>query len=164
MSQITGNYIVTPKGTRDNFKIADKKCGIRYEPKKYTYQDCNYCPYLRDKRKADRQVDYKKTGSSISLDFRYDPTDQNEGEHYVEDKKTTTPSEQYESKERYEALLELLNVQDEANKRIIEVLLDNYGISNANIHKIQTDIPERTIRNKRTRLINLIKEFLKNYE
>ena len=161
---IPGNYIVPPKGTRGNFKIAEKKRGIRYEPKKCTYQDCNYCPYLWDERFPDRQVDYKRTGSPISLDFKYDPTDQDEGKHDVEDTSTPTPSEQYESKEKYEALLELLNEQDETDKRIIEVLLDNDGISDASIHKILTDIPERTIRYRHTRLINLIKEFLKNYE
>lgn len=160
---IPGNYIIPPDGTRGNFTVAPKKKGIRYEPKKCTYKDCRYCPYLWDPKHPDDQVDYHRTGNPVSLDATFLDNDGDEMEHDIEDKETKTPNELYDEEVKTKALLELLNQQDDTDKRIIRILLDNEGISDAGVHEFLNDIPERTIRYRHERLKKVIDEFLKNF-
>ena len=88
---VNGNFVDDPNS---NHKNGYKKCT----------HDCKKCPYLFDPAHPDREVDYHRTGSPVSMNITFEDKDGKESEIEYADPEEETPIEKIIKEEREEAM------------------------------------------------------------
>ena len=117
----------------------------RYSYLKRCHEDCSKCPYGKDHR----------DGKSISLDKLYE-----DYEYEIPDPSQESPLDNLIKREREEALKRELSLLDEESQKLLNLFND--GLSDDEIGKAM-GLKRSTVQYKKSQLIKLLQEKLKNF-